>query len=145
MKKTLSCFLILSVIMAFLVPSAFASGAKEFGASLLLPTTGQAMNDQLGNTKTKIMGGIEVAAVTTTIVLGMVVGGPIVWAGVGPLIANHLWSAADAYKNAQNKTDPYVQQQMLSAQRTLDVSRQNRFSRESDIRQRILKAGDETY
>lgn len=136
--------------MAFLIvasafaPSALATGAKEFGASLLLPTTGQAMNNQLGSTKTKIMGGIEVAAITTTIVLGFIVGGPVVWCGVGPLIANHVWSAADAYVSAQNKTDPYVQQQMLSAQRTLDVSRQNRFARESDIREKILRAGEES-
>ena len=145
MKKALSFLVIFFVIMAFFVPPVFAVGAKEFGASLLLPTTGQAMNGQLGSTKTKIMGGIEVAAITTTIVLGFVVGGPVVWAGVGPLIANHAWAAADAYVNAQNKSDPYVQQQMVSAQRTLDVSRQNRFARESDIRQKIIKAGEESY
>ena len=133
------------VVMAFLTPSASAAGAKEFGASLLLPTTGQAMNGQLGSTKTKIMGAIEVAAITTTIILGFVVGGPVVWCGVGPLIANHAWSAADAYKSAQKKPDPYVQEQMLSAQRTLDVSRQNRFSRESSIRERILRAGQSDY
>lgn len=146
MKKTLSCLLVFFVVMAFLVPSAFATGAKEFGASLLLPTTGQAMNGQLGSTKTKIMGGIEVAAVTTTVILGFVVGGPVVWCGVGPLIANHAWAAADAYVSARKKKDdPYAQQQMLDAQRTLDMSRQNRFSRESDIRQRILRAGEEGY
>ena len=145
MKKTLACLMAFFVVTALFAPSAFAAGAREFGASLLLPTTGQAMNGQLGNTKTKIMGGIEVAAITATVVLGFVVGGPVVWCGVGPLIANHAWAAADAYVNAQNKSDPYVQQQMMSAQRTLDVSRQNRFARESDIRQKILSAGGETY
>lgn len=122
---------------------AFAAGGKEFGASLLLPTTGQAMNGEIGATKTKIMAGIEVAAVTTTILLATLTTGGIFWAGLGPLIANHAWSAADAFKTARNnKSDPYIQQQLTSAQRTLDMSRQNRFSRESDIRERILKAGE---
>jgi hypothetical protein len=145
MKKTLSCLIAFFVVMAFLAPSSFAAGAKEFGASLLLPTTGQAMNGQLGNTKTKIMAGVEVAAITATVVLGFIVGGPIVWCGAGPLIVNHAWAAADAFVSARKKTDPYLEDQMLSAQRTLDVSRQNRFARESDIRQKILKAGEENY
>ena len=50
-------------------PSAFAVGGKEFGASLLIPTTGQAMNGEFRATKTKIMAGIEVAAITTTVLL----------------------------------------------------------------------------
>jgi hypothetical protein len=145
MKKFLTCFMVLFVMASLLVPSAFAAGGKEFGASLLLPTTGQAMNGQIGSTKTKIMGGIEVAAITATVVLGFVAGGPIVWCGAGPLLANHAWSATDAFFSARkrSKEDPYVQQQMLSAQRTLDVSRQNRFARESDIRQKIIRAGEE--
>lgn len=141
-KKTLACFMAFLMIFAFSAPPVFATGAKEFGASLLLPTTGQAMNGQISNTKTKVMAGIEVASVVTIILLGTLVGGGVVWAGIGPLIANHAWSAADAYQGAQNKTDPYIQQQLSSAQRTLDASRQGRFDRESDIRQRILKAGE---
>jgi hypothetical protein len=61
-------------------------------------------------------------------------------------LANHAWSAADAFKTARsgnNSNDPYIQQQLSSAQRTLDMSRQNRFDRESDIRQRILRAGEQ--
>lgn len=145
MKKILSCSLAFLLVFASMVPSVFAEGAKEFGASLLLPTTGQAMNGQISSTKTKIMAGIEVAAVTTTILLATLTTGGVFWAGLGPLIANHLWSAADAYKGAQSKNDPYIQQQLASAQRTLDMSRQNRFDRESDIRQRILKAGEQSY
>jgi len=145
MKKHLSCFLAFLMIFASLSPSAFAVGGKEFGASLLLPTTGQAMNGEIGATKTKIMAGIEVAAVTTTILLATLTTGGVFWAGLGPLIANHAWSAADAFKTARNSNnnDPYIQQQLSSAQRTLDVSRQNRFDRESDIRQRILRAGEQ--
>lgn len=146
MKKHLSCFIAFLMIVVSLSPAAFAAGGKEFGASLLLPTTGQAMNGEIGATKTKIMAGIEVAAVTTTILLATLTTGGIFWAGLGPLIANHAWSAADAFKTARsnnNSNDPYIQQQLSSAQRTLDVSRQNRFDRESDIRQRILRAGEQ--
>jgi hypothetical protein len=133
------------MVFASFSPAAFATGGKQFGASLLLPTTGQAMNGEIGATKTKIMAGIEVAAVTTTILLATLTSGGLFWVGLGPLIANHAWSATDAYKTAKrgNNNDPYIQQQLSSAQRTLDVSRQNRFDRESDIRQRILDASEQ--
>lgn len=146
MRKHLACFMAFLMIFAFLSPSAFAVGGKEFGASLLLPTTGQALNGEIGATKTKIMAGIEVAAVTATILLATLTSGGLFWVGLGPLLANHAWSAADAYKTAHssNNSDPYIQQQLSSAQRTLDMSRQNRFDRESDIRQRILKAGEQS-
>ena len=92
------------------------------------------------------MAGIEVASVTTLAILGGVVGGPVIWAAAGPLIANHLWSSVDAYRGAQNRIHPLVQQQMLDAQGTLEFSRQRRFEREqavrSDIRDRILMAGE---
>lgn len=145
MKKSLACSLAFLMIFATITPSVFAEGMKEFGASLLLPTTGQAMNGQIGSTKTKIMAGIEVAAVTTTILLATLTTGGVFWAGLGPLIANHAWSAADAFHTARkSKNDPYIQEQLSSAQRALDMSRQNRFDRESDIRQRILKAGEQS-
>jgi hypothetical protein len=147
MRKYFACFLAFLMISASLSPAAFAMGGKQFGASLLLPTTGQAMNGEIGATKTKIMAGIEVAAVTATILLATLTSGGLFWVGLGPLLANHAWSATDAYKtarNSNNSNDPYIQQQLSSAQRTLDVSRQNRFDRESDIRQRILKAGEQS-
>ncbi len=141
-QKALSCFMVFLMIFAFMTP-AFAEGAKEFGASLLLPTTGQAMNGEISATKTKIMAGIEVASITTVALLGTLVGGGVVWAGLGPLIANHAWSALDAYRGAQqNKTDPYIQQQLSEAQRSLDLSRQRRFDREMSIREKVLKAGE---
>lgn len=144
MRKTLSCFMAFSLILTLTTAPAFAAGGKEFGASLLLPTTGQAMNGEIGATKTKIMAGIEVAAVTTTILLATLTTGGLFWVGLGPLLANHAWSASDAFKTARNnREDPYIQQQLSSAQRTLDVSRQNRFDRESDIRERLLRAGQE--
>lgn len=147
-QRIISLALAFLTAFAFSTPQVFATGAKEAGASLFVPTTGQAMNNQLGNTKTKVMAGVEVAAITTVAILGGLVGGGVVWAGLGPLIANHLWSAADAYKGAQGKQDPLVQQQMMEAQRTLELSRQRRFEREqssrSDIRDRILQAGEQT-
>ena len=76
------------------------------------------MNGEIGATKTKIMAGIEVAAVTTTILLATLTSGGLFWVGLGPLIANHAWSAADAFKTARsgNSNDPYIQQQLSSAQ-----------------------------
>ena len=145
MKNILSCSIVFLMIFTVSSTSAFAVGGKEFGASLLIPTTGQAMNGEFRTTKSKIMLGVEVAAITTTVLLATLASGGVFWAGLGPLIANHAWSAADAYKSARkgDKNDPYIQQQLSSAQRTLDVSRQNRFDRESDIRQRILNASEQ--
>ena len=145
-NKTLSIVITLFVIFAFSIPVASAEGGREATASLFLPTTGQAMNGQLGDTKTKVMAGVEVAAVTTIAILGGVVGGGVIWAGLGPLIANHVWSSTDAYRSAQGKDDPALQQQLTDARRTIELSRQRRFEREqnyhSDIRERVMKAGE---
>ena len=148
-SKLLSTTMAVVMLLAVQMPSAYAIGAREAGASLLLPTTGQAMNGEIGSTKTKIMAAVEIGLITTVAILGGVVGGGVIWAGLGPLIANHAWSAADAYKGAQNKQDPALQAQMLEAQRALELSRQRRFSREqtaqSDIRNRIQAAGEQAY
>lgn len=140
-------------LFAFILSFSPAASArvKEAGASLILPTTGQAMNGQLGNTKTKLMAGIEVAAITTVAVIGFAGGGPAVWFGAGPLIANHLYSSVDAFKNAggaRSQADLSVnQQEMLDAQRNIELSRERRFDREqayrSDIRERIQRAGEQ--
>ena len=132
-------------------PLLYAEGFREAGASLLLPTTGQSMNGQLGDRKTKIMAGIEVAAVTTATMIGFAAGGPAVWFGAAPLIANHVWSATDAYKNAGRQPDPMAadQERLMEAQRTLELSRQNRFEREQagryDVRERVRRAGEQAY
>lgn len=102
-SKALIILVILLTVFSFSMPTSFAAGGKEAVSSFLLPTTGQAMNGQMSDTKTKIMAGVEVASVATVAILGGVVGGPIIWAGLGPLIANHVWSATDAYRNAQYK------------------------------------------
>jgi len=148
-SKTMCVVVAVLMLFAMQTPAAFAVGAKEAGASLLLPTTGQAMNGQLGSPKTKIMAGLEVGLITGTAILGGVVGGPVVWATLGPLIANHIWSAADAYKSAQDRRDPMMQTQMLDAQRTLELSRQRRYEREemaqSSLRDRVQQAGEMAY
>ncbi len=147
-SKALALSLATLMIFAFSAPQAQAVGMKEASASFLLPTTGQAMNNQLASSKTKFMAAAEVGLITTVAILGGVVGGPIIWAGLGPLIANHAWSAVDAYQGAQHKVDaPQVQQQVVQAQRTLEQSRQRRFDREevarSSIRERIRLAGEQ--
>ena len=129
--------------------SVYAEGFREAGASLLLPTTGQSMNGELGTGKTKIMAGIEVAAITTVTLIGFAAGGPVVWVGAVPLIANHVWSATDAYKGAQHKAfyPASDQQQIYDAQRTLELSREGRFNREqdsrNDLRERMRLASEQ--
>ena len=151
MKKLTSILIAAFMIFTIAQTPSYAIGAKEAGASLLLPTTGQAMNDQLGSTKTKVMAGVEVAALTTVAILGGVVGGPVIWAGLGPLLANHAWSAADAYKGANDKQNQFAGQQiqMAQAQKTLEFSRQRRFEREQtgrdDIRMRVAQAAEAAY
>jgi len=145
-KKILSITMLVMMIATIPAPSASAVGAKAAMASLILPTTGQAMNGQLETRKSGLMAGLEVAGVTLLAVLGGVIGGPVVWVAAGPLIANHVWSSVDAYKGAQNRVNPLVQQQMLDAHKTLEYSRQRRFDREaasrSSVRDRILQAGE---
>ena len=147
MKKYLSVLIAFLIMFSILAPSSFAEGGKEAISSLLLPTTGQAMNGDLGTGKTKLMAGIEVAAITAVTLIGLAGGGAIVWAGAGPLLANHIWSATDAYKSARLRQDPSNQQQMIDAQRSLETSRENRFEREqtyrANIRDRIQRAGEQ--
>lgn len=148
-NKLFSALIVLTLIFSF--NSTAHAKLKEAGASLLLPTTGQAMNGQLGNGKTKFMAGVEVAAITTIAVIGFAGGGPAVWFGAGPLVANHLYSSVDAYKNAGKSGDQanisIAEQEMLEAQRNIEYSRERRFDREqeyrSDLRERIRRAGEQ--
>lgn len=147
-NKFLSAIIVLSLVFSF-NPVAHAK-VKEAAASLLLPTTGQAINGQLGNGKTKFMAGVEVAAITTITIIGFAGGGPAVWFGAGPLVANHLYSSIDAYKNAGKNEQANItiaQQEMVDAQRNIEYSRERRFDREqdsrSDLRERIRRAGEQ--
>lgn len=148
-KKTIS-MIALFLFLAANMNSAYAEGIRQGTASLLLPTTGQAMNGQLGNTKTKVMGGVEVASITAVVVLGLATGGASVLWGAIPLATNHVWSATDAYKNAGRQNNVTVMapgQEMYAAQQTIESSRQGRFEREQagryDIRERVRLAGEQ--
>lgn len=160
-NKFLSLMLMAVLAFSFQAPSAYAVGARQAGASLLLPSVGQAMNGELSARKSKVMIGVEVASLTTIALLGTLVGGGVVWAGIGPLIANHVWSATDAYQSASSNNGAQVAQeynaapvtayqpQMYDAQRTLEYSRQRRFDREQavrgDLRERMLAAAELGY
>ncbi len=143
-KKNLSLALIFAILFSLCPYSAYAVGGKEATASFLLPTTGQAMNGELGKTKTKVMGGVEVASIATIAILGITTGGAAVLIGLGPLAANHLWSSMDAYKGAKNKQNFQSQDQLSDAQRSLELSREGRFQREQGrrltIRERLERA-----
>ena len=145
-SKVLSVVLMAIIALTIYTPGAYAMGGRAAGASLLLPTTGQAMNGEVATTKTKVMAGVEIAAITTVAILGGFVGGGVVWAGLGPLIANHIWSATDAYQEAQNGRTPMMQSPMSQAQQTLDYSRQRRYDRaedmRGDLRQRMQQAAE---
>lgn len=96
------------------------------------------------------MATVEVAAITTITILGLASSAGVVWVGLGPLIANHLWSATDAYKSAKQKDDPIYQAQIVEAEHTLELSRQRRFGRNPeagsiDIRRRVQMAGERAY
>jgi len=149
MKKMLLLFTAFVFTLSFVQAPAMAAGTKQAASSLLLPTTGQAMNGELRETKTKVMAGVEVAAITTVAILGGVVGGPVIWAGLGPLIANHAWSAVDAYKGAQNKENAFAEYQMTQAQKTIDMSRQTRYdaaqAQHFDLRERMRLAAESAY
>ena len=130
MKKTAWVVLLVFGTCLTIPPASYAGqGLGEATSSLFLPTTGQAMNGQMGSAKTKIMAGLEAGLITTTAILGGVVGGPVVWAGVGPLIANHVWSAFDAYANASPEVSDQ-QKQLEEAQRILQESQKRNRARQ---------------
>lgn len=129
--RLLAMWTVLVLVMFSVVPSSYAGhGLAQGTASLILPTTGQAMNGQGGNFKTKVMAGMEAGLITGTAILGGVVGGPVVWATVGPLIANHAWSAIDAYANATPEMTAQMSQ-LEEAQRILRESQERNRSRRS--------------
>jgi len=155
MKKTTSYFILFLMLLSANSVQAHAEGLKQGAASFILPTTGQYMNGESKEGKTKLMAGMEVAAITATVVLATVVGGPVVWAGIGPLIANHTWSGYDAYKSAKEKNEnPYYsgqeylpEQQVYDARRDLDLSRQQRYdyanNQNLSLRERMRLAAEQ--
>ena len=154
MKNRILSLLTVVMLLTSSLPMAFAEGLREGASSLLLPTTGQALNGEIGSKKTAVMAGVEVASITAITIIGFASGGAPLLFGVIPLAANHVWSATDAYKGAKNKNQAMIvnaapDQGMLETQRNLDPSRQNRFEREqayrSDIYEKVRRAGEENY
>jgi len=137
-NKILSLFLIMQVALLF--PSAHlrAAGIKEGVSSLVLPTTGQRMNGEGSSAKTKLMGGVEAIGITTVAILAIASGGGAVWAGIGPLIANHVWSGSDAYATARKNEAALLQAQIVEVPRPIESRRPSRY----DIRERIRRAGE---
>ena len=105
-KKILSVSLAVAMFMAV---SGVAYAADESAdksltrgaASLVLPGWGQYLNHEMdsksGKFKTGAMIVLEIGGIVTTILLGTLVGYPVIWVGIGILIFNHIWSASDAY------------------------------------------------
>ncbi len=152
MKKQVSFLIFILMALTSISLPAQAEGLKQGTASFILPTTGQAMNGEFNDGKTKLMATMEVAAITTTVILASVVGGPVVWAGIGPLIANHTWSGYDAYKSAKEKNDPYAynaysDQPVYDARRDLDLARQQRYDYSNNqnlsLRERMRLAAEQ--
>lgn len=106
MKKVITLVLVVGIAFSA-CPLAWAdSGTPAWRAtsSALIPGLGQILNDdhQTGTGKLKIltMWLIELGAIITTPILGSAEGFPIVMVGVGIFLANHAWSAIDAYQGA---------------------------------------------
>lgn len=109
-KKIISMTVVVAVLMAVSGAAAYASeenGDKSLtrgAASLVLPGWGQYLNGEMetkgGKIKTGTMIVIEIGGIVTTILLGVLVGYPVIWVGIGILAFNHLWSATDAFVKA---------------------------------------------
>jgi hypothetical protein len=111
MSKKFIAVLLLATFMVAASGVAYAAdtdkGEKSLtrgAASLVLPGWGQYLNGEMetksGKIKTGAMIILEIGGIVTTILVGILVGVPAVWAGIGILIFNHVWSAADAYAKA---------------------------------------------
>ena len=125
MKKLICLLVIIPVLVSgVFIPaaSAAAPGVKEGAASLIIPGWGQYLNgdfeNRSGRMKVGAMAVVEIAAIITTAVVGGVAGYPQIWIGVGLFLANHVWSAVDAFINA--KSEPGVQLGTLAAQDKLN-------------------------
>lgn len=111
MTKKLVAIMLLATVMTFASGVAYAAegdrGEKSLtrgAASLLVPGWGQYLNGEMENKSGKLKTGamivIEIGGILTTILLGTLVGYPVIWVGIGILMFNHIWSATDAYVKA---------------------------------------------
>lgn len=106
LKKILSVLVITAMFIsvsgaAYTAESNSDKSLTRGAASLVLPGWGQYLNNEMdtksGKIKTGAMIVIEIGGMLTTILLGTLVGYPVIWVGIGILMFNHLWSASDAY------------------------------------------------
>lgn len=107
MRKIVSVCLILMLAVGAVPSTAAADDAVTHGgASLLIPGLGQYLNGEHetkgGKVKMGFMALAELGAILTTSIVGANAGYPEVWSGIGIFIANHLYSATDAYVNAKD-------------------------------------------
>ena len=111
MTKKLIAVMLLATFMVASSGVAYAAekdtGEKSLtrgAASLVLPGWGQYLNGEMeskgGKIKTGAMIVLEIGGIVTTILLGTLVGYPVIWVGIGILMFNHIWSATDAYAKA---------------------------------------------
>jgi hypothetical protein len=105
LKKIISVAVVAAVFMAVSGVAYAGEGADKSltrgAASLVLPGWGQYLNNEMdtksGKLKTGAMIVLEIGGIVTTILLGTLVGYPVIWVGIGILMFNHIWSASDAY------------------------------------------------
>lgn len=101
----LTTFLVAASGIAYAAESERGERSLTRGAaSLVLPGWGQYLNGDIENKSGKIKTGVmvllEIGGIVTTILLGTLVGYPVIWVGIGILMFNHIWSATDAYLKA---------------------------------------------
>lgn len=121
MNRKMISFLVLTVFL--FSASGVAHAANESltrgAASLIIPGVGQYLNGELdcksGKIKTGAMILIEIGAIVTTAVVGGVCGYPQIWAGLGVLILNHVWSGTDAYLKAPAGPETSLKEKTSSA------------------------------
>ena len=111
MTKKIIAVMLLATFMVAASGVAYAAeqdkGEKSLtrgAASLFVPGWGQYLNGEMetkgGKIKTGTMIVLEIGGIVTTILLGTLVGYPVIWVGIGILMFNHIWSAVDAYAKA---------------------------------------------
>lgn len=110
MTRKLLAVMLVAIFMTAASGVAYAAEDKgetsltRGAASLFVPGWGQYLNGEMetkgGKIKTGAMIVIEIGGILTTILLGTLVGYPVIWVGIGILMFNHIWSAVDAYAKA---------------------------------------------
>jgi hypothetical protein len=84
-----------------------SAGMEPAFKSLLIPGWGQYQNGEFetrdGKAKVAGMWFLEGAAILTTAIVGGIAGYPEVWVGIGLFIGSHVYSAFDAFLNAETE------------------------------------------